>query len=342
MGPMKFTRVPYALVDWNQLDTFEDRTFSQRKAWLDFIRETQGGEPVVARLEDGGSTLGYFTGLIVKRMGFSIMGSPFPGWTTPYMGFNLSAGVSRAAAVSALLPFVFHDLNCHHLEIADPLLDAEEMAGLGFQVRTGQTFRSDLTLSEEQLFSRMDSACRRCIRKADKSGVIVEEADPAGFASDYYQQLLDVFAKQDLKPTYRQDRVESLIRHYHPTGDLLLLRARNADGQCIATGIYPGFNKVSFFWGNASFREHQGVRPNETLHWHAMQYWKKRGMQWHYWGNGGDYKRKYGGEVVPFMEFRLSRGAATALARDTAKALYFYGRNMRRHVLSLTRSFLAP
>jgi hypothetical protein len=338
---MKFTRIPYDLVDWESLDTFEDRTFSQTKAWLDFVCETQSGEPVVAKLEDGGRTLGFFSGLRIRRMGFSIMGSPFPGWTTPYMGFNLSPGVSRMAAVSALLPFVFRDMKCQHLEIADPFLNLEDMVELGFQVRTGQTFRSDLTLPEDELLARMDSACRRCIRKSAKSGVTVEEADAKGFAAEYYQQLLDVFAKQDLKPTYRQERVEALINHYYATGNLLLLRARNADGQPIATGIYPGFNKISFFWGNASFREHQHVRPNEALHWHAMRHWKKRGIESHYWGNGGEYKRKYGGDQVTFMEFRLSRGAATAVARDTAKALYFYSRNVRKHVLALTRSLLA-
>lgn len=297
---------------------------------------------MIARLEDAGTTLGFFTGVLIKRMGFNILGSPFPGWTTPYMGLNLSPGVSRHVAVTALLPFVFHDLKCHHLEIADPYLDREDMLKLGFQVRKGQTFRSDLTLTEDELFANMDSACRRCIRKAAKSSVTIEEASGDGFAGEYYQQLLDVFAKQNLKPTYGQQRVESLIRRYHPTGDLLLLRARDAEGRCIATGIYPGFNKISFFWGNASLRQHQHVRPNEALHWHAMKHWKERGMEWHYWGNGGEYKRKYGGEEISFMEYRLSRGTMIAIARDTAKTLYFYGRNVKRQVLGLTRSLLTP
>ena len=38
------------------------------------------------------------------------MGSPFPGWTTPYLGLNLAPGVSRADAVAALVPFVFQSL----------------------------------------------------------------------------------------------------------------------------------------------------------------------------------------------------------------------------------------
>src|SRR5512144_3250212 len=104
---MKFERVPLDQVDWPLVDAFEDRTFCQRRFWLEFIRETQAGEPVVARLDDCGTTIGYFTGVIVRKLGLPIMGSPFPGWTTPYMGFNLQPGLARAEAVAALLPFVF-------------------------------------------------------------------------------------------------------------------------------------------------------------------------------------------------------------------------------------------
>jgi len=73
-------------------------------------------------------------------------------------------------------------------------------------------------------------------------------------------------------PTYGVDRVRALIRNLHPTGRLLLLRARDPEGKGIATGIYPGMNDVAQFWGNASFRSGQQWRPNETLHWYAMRY----------------------------------------------------------------------
>ena len=56
-------------------------------------------------------------------------------------------------------------------------------------IRLCQGFEVDLTLDEEKLFSRMSSACRRCIRKAEKEGVHVEEAHDVGFADDYFAQL---------------------------------------------------------------------------------------------------------------------------------------------------------
>jgi hypothetical protein len=328
---MKCELVPFDQVAWAELDRFSDRVFSQRRKWLDFVVETSGGRPVVARLDDGGATVGYFTGVIVRRLGVRIMGSPFPGWTTPYMGFNLAPGVPRADAVAALLPFVFRELGCLHLELADPHLGAEDVARFGFETHVGTTFVSDLSQDEETLFSLMDSACRRCVRKAEKSGVQVEEAGPDGFADEYYAHLVDVFAKQQLRPTYGPERVASLVRHVHPSGDLLLLRARDADGRSIATGIFPGFNRMSYFFGNGSLRQFQGVRPNEAIHWSAMRSWKARGIHSHYWGGGGQYKEKYGGHRIETRHFRLSRFAVVGLARDLARKLYYLPRVVKRN-----------
>src|SRR6202023_4090581 len=90
-------------------------------------------------------------------------------------------------------------------------------------------------------------------------------------------QLQDVFAKQSLVPTYSVERVRALVRNVEPGGNVLLIRARDPEGKCIATGIYPGFNQIAEFWGNASFRAYQSLRPNEHSPWNAPRSWKTRG-----------------------------------------------------------------
>src|SRR6476659_9587816 len=156
-GSLRFEKVPVDDVDWSHLDAFEDRTFSQRSGWLEFVRQAQRGEIVVARLLDGEETVGYFTGIVVRRFGVRIMGSPFPGWATRDLGFNLAPGVEREDAVAVLLPFVFHELGCLHLELADPLLTRGDVERFGFDVRAGTTFVSALDDDEEALFARMQS-----------------------------------------------------------------------------------------------------------------------------------------------------------------------------------------
>jgi hypothetical protein len=329
---LKTERVDFADVPWSELDAFGDRVFSQRRGWVAFLCDTQGGEAVVARIHDGTGTLGWFTGVKFRRLGVPILGSPFPGWTTPYGGFNLREGVPRAEALRAVVQLAFGKLGCLHFEVADPYLRREDAEPLGFRAQLGMSFESDLRLSEEELFARMDGGCRRCIRKAEKSGVIVEEASGDGFAAEYYTHLLDVFAKQNMRPSYSQARVESLIRHAHPSGDLLLLRARAPNGTSIATGIFPGYNRISYFFGNGSLREHQILRPNEALHWAAMRYWKRRGVTIHNWGGGGAYKEKYGGQKVETLHFRLPRYLVVGSIRDYVRSVYYFPRRIKRAI----------
>jgi CelD/BcsL family acetyltransferase involved in cellulose biosynthesis len=316
---LRLERLDLERVDWEEIDRFPDRNVFQTPEWLAFTAKTQQAAPVVAAVRQNGATVGYFTGLIVRRYGVRILGSPFQGWTTAYLGFNLADGVSRRAAVEALLPFAFQALHCMHLELRDRQVTADDVAGLGFEYSAKTIFEVDLRPSEDEIFTRMTSACRRCIRKAEKVGVTIEEADDLEFADDYYEQLRDVFAKQSLVPPYDKARVTELFRHLHPTGRLLLLRARDPAGTCIATGIFPAMNKTMYFWGGASWRQHQLLRPNEALMWSAMRYWKARGIQRFDLGGGAEYKRKYGTEEVPVPFFRISRFRAISGARHLAK-----------------------
>lgn len=311
-------------IDWYELDSFEDRTIFQTKPWLDFLAKAQGAERIIARIQDGNHTVGYFTGLIIRKFGLKIVGSPFPGWTTSYIGFNLYPGVSRRAAMEALLDFAFRELRCAHLEIMDRRMTLEDCRGLGLEYRIFRGFEIDLTCSEEQLFARVTSACRRCIHKAEKCGVSIEEASDPEFAEDYYSQLKDVFAKQSLVPTYPIERVRELIEQVFPTGMLLLLRARDNRGHCIATGIFPAMNDSMYFWGGASWRTYQLLRPNEAIQWYAMKYWKRRGILRYDMGGGSEYKRKYGGREIAVPWFRKSRYPILTSLRNLAQRLQYY------------------
>jgi len=319
---MKCEIVNFEKADFQQLDSFADRTVFQTREWVRFVAQTQAATPVLAQLTDSGQMVGYFTGLTFTRLGVKVLGSSFPGWTTPYMGFNLVPGASRAEALAAIEQMAWDDLKCMHIEVSDPHFNEGDGEALGFKTSHYISYRTDLTRPEEELFQGMDSACRRCVRKAEKSGVVIEEAHDLAFADEYYEQLKDVFAKQGLVPTYDVERVRSLVRNLEPTGNVLLLRARNPEGKCIASGIFPGFNKIVEFWGNASFRAYQGFRPNEFIQWHVMRYWKKLGAQIYNWGGEGTYKEKYGCVPHRVPWFIKSRYEFVSKLRDGAQKMY--------------------
>src|SRR5258708_6636773 len=249
---MKFYPIDFKAADWKRLDQFADRTVLQTREWLQFVAESQNELPVLAELRENSQVLGYFSGLTFSKFGMKVLGSSFPGWTTPYIGFNLIPGIPRRAALEALEKFAWDDLKCLHLEVSDPNFAFEDGGASGFKAESFAPYRPDLSRSEEDLFNGMESACRRCIRKSDKSGLKIEEAHDLAFADEYYEQLQDVFAKQSLVPTYSMERVRSLVRNVEPGGNVLLIRARDPEGRCIPTGLYPGFIMNAPSWRHAT------------------------------------------------------------------------------------------
>lgn len=322
---------------WSDARSYRDNTVFQTRAWIAFVATTQYGIPVLAALKDGDRTVGYFAGLIVKKFGIRILGSPCPGWSTDYMGFVLEPGSSRKAALRGLFSFAFEQLGCAHVELMDRQLTEDDLVDGEVPYRLYHGFAVDLRQNEAALFSNFTSACRRCIRKADKEGVLVEVADVAGFAEDYFEQLKGIFAKQGLVPTYGLDRVKQLIAHLHPIGQVLLLRARDRHGRSIATGIFPFLNGTMYFWGGASRREFQILRPNQALHWFAMRYAKVNGVHTYDLGGGGEYKRQYGGQEIHVPWVRKSKYGWIEPARSVAQAAY----KLRQRVLGQLQQVVA-
>lgn len=334
---MQLHRVRWEDVNWEKLDRYPDRTIYQTREWLQFVAATQNASPVVAALVDGEHIRGFFTGLVIRKFRFRILGSPFPGWTTSYMGFNLEPGVCRIEAARLLRSFAFEELGCVHLEMSDRRLPMDAAKSLGFGIREARGFEVDLSQPEDRIFANMSSSCRRCIRKAEKLGVTVHSVrnvdDARSFATEYYDQLEDVFAKQSLVPTYSRTRVVQLIEHVFPAGRLLLLRALDPDGSCIATGIFPAFNDTMYFWGGASWRNGQHFRPNEAIQWYAMRHWKASGITRYDMSGKGEYKRKYGGEDICVPSVRTSRVSGIEPLRNAAKSAF----RLRQQLLGALR-----
>jgi lipid II:glycine glycyltransferase (peptidoglycan interpeptide bridge formation enzyme) len=318
----RFERVNLAPADWQRaLSSFPDRIIHQSPAYLAFLAETQNAEPVLAALTEGNETLGYFTGLVFRKFGLKILGSPFRGWSTPYMGFCLQPSVPRRVAVEALPDLAFKELGCIHVEVTDSHMTLEDIRGLGFEHEVHATIVNDLTQSEEALFNNMNNYRRRDIRRAEKHGVVIEEARDEAFAGEFAEQFRDVFAKQGMVPHFGAERVRAFIKHIEPTGALLRLRARDPEGHCLATGLFVGMGPAAFYWAGASWRQYQHLHPNELLQWHAMRYWKRRGMTSYNLAGTMDFKRRFGGAETSTLMIFKSRYRLLSRLRSVAMPL---------------------
>ncbi len=316
---MHLEQLNLTLAEWEQrTKDLPDHTVFQSSAWMSFLVETQRGEPAFAALIDNNAVAGYFCGMIVRKFGIPMLGSPMPGWTTAYMGTNLLNGIPRPLALQAITRFAFHDLGCVHVEMMDRRLTPEDARELGFRTRLFNGFEIDITQSEAALMANMDGSCRRNIRKAVRCDLRIRECTDDSFVDHYYAQLEDVFAKDGLAPTYGKKRVSALMRYLLPAGKLLPLQAIDPEGNCIASMLTVASNDTAFLWGSTSWRRFQYLRPNELLMWSSIQHWKSRGIKKLDMGGGGEYKRKYGGYEISVPWLRASKYAGLESLRATA------------------------
>ena len=323
---------------WEKISEYQGANIFHTLPWINFLADFKGADPVIATVQSDGQVRGYFTGLITKKYGLKILGSPFRGWGTHFMGFNLKPDVSYHEVLQAFPKFAFDELKCHYFEITDSSLKRDEWKGLSYRVEQLQWLALDLTKDEEELFANMkDKSCRRAIRRAVKKGVVVEETTDPGFADEYYAQTQDVMAKQSLVPTYSLDFIRQMIAHLLPTGNLLLLRARNSEGDCIATKILLVFNKVAVGWGGASWRQYQGLNPNELVTWYAIKKLKSMGVEVLHLGEGSaQFKRKFGSYDAPI--FRLMKPKYLVLNIPISIATSLKNSRMRNWVLNIIES----
>jgi hypothetical protein len=275
--------------------------------WLEYLVASQRAEPVIAVVRYAGREAGLFVGALVRRFGIRILGSPLGGWNTQCMGFLLSSEFDRRAAAAALVSFAFRDLGCIYLQLGDRHLGVREMAGGPLLANTGITRLIDLRPAETAIFGQMRPRTRTSIRQALRMGLVAEEATDPEFIDEYYAQLVEVFARQGLAPTYGPDRVRHLVDALAPTGHLLRMRVRSPDGTTLATSLSVGYGPRAVLWGVASFRNREKGPPNELLHWETLRGWRARGALTYDLGGAGAYKANYGGTEAGTVRFSRSK-----------------------------------
>ncbi len=306
---ISFKRIDIGDMPWEKLLEFNDSNIFQSLPWIDFLADFLGAEPIIAAVLSDGLVQGYFMGLIEKKLGLRILGSPLRGWNTYFMGFNLMPGVSYSKVLQAFPNFAFTELNCHFLMIIDANLKEGELKGLSYHVRKITNFVLDLTKSEAELFASMKgNSSRTSIRRTIKKGVVIEETTDPGFADEYYAQYQEVNARKSLPPYYGLDFVRQMIAHLLPTGNLLMLRARTPDGVSIATHIDLVFNRVAVAWGSASRKEYLSFRPNELIYWYVMKKVKSMGIEVFHLADGvKQFKEKLGAYETPVYRLMMAR-----------------------------------
>ncbi|WP_455630006.1 GNAT family N-acetyltransferase [Parabacteroides sp.] len=283
-------------IPWAEIESCVDANVFKCQCWNNFLIRTLSLKPFVVQISKDSKCIGYFVGYKFKKFGITIIGSPFEGWTTSYQGISAKSDISREERVEIYKELSVYSLKyCQLFQFADWSLDFQDINNVFRFVERIESYWLDISPNIDTLFKCFkQKSCQYSIHKAQKLGVIVRKPQKVNeFAKEYYAQLIDVFAKQGIKPTYGIDRAESILEELD-SDKVIALEARHPDtNECMATIIFVLHNKVAFYWGASSYRKYQKYCPNELLMFEAIKLMKDKGVEILEMEGIRPYKEKY-------------------------------------------------
>ena len=279
--------------------------------WISFIEQNQKAEPVVLELFDREKKVGLFVGLVVKKMGVRILGSPFEGWLTPDMGFIYIDRFDVNEALQCVARYAFKTLKCLYVQICDKRIKIEDLkSNIKYQTRT--LLKLSISSDVENIVSGFIRNGRRDVRASMRKGL---EAKKVPFDNDfvdmYYSQLIDVFDKQNLKPFYNKQKLYDLVDAFKDSPEKVFAVAIfSEDNKCVATIMSLGFNQWGYYLGAASYRDYQRYLPNERAFLCFVEHWSTLCINDLDLVGYREYKMKYNPELidVPVIYFEKIPG----------------------------------
>ncbi|MBF7097335.1 GNAT family N-acetyltransferase [Alkalibacter mobilis] len=319
-----FERIDIEKINIEEYYNFDTKSVFTSVEWLRFLEEDNDGEIVVLRITEDGKLIGYFSGLIIKKFGIKIFGSPFKGWSTRYMSYDLYDNTLIKDLLEPTVKYIFKSTGCLYIEIVDKNLGPEDMEYIKYETQLVTTLEIPINKSDEEILAGVKRNCRQFIHQFENRGATAEISEPNDeFAREMYSQICEVFAKQNLVPTFSLKKIELMLKHLGETDMVVCVTARNPEGVPIGCYIGCGMNKKCFGWCIGSRKEYLWYRPNEYLFWYGLRYCRGHGRESYDFSGVAEYKYKWNPNEVAYLRIMVGKYPFLISLRNTAKKGYW-------------------
>ena len=247
--------------------------------WIRFLMKNQNAEPVILQINDGQTVVAYFVGMVVKKFGLRIFGSPFEGWLTCDMGFIRVGAFDVNEALRLVADYAMKTLHCCFVQIYDKQIREEELDA-GIKRFTKPMLQLDIAKPEDEIMQNFTKFARTRIRLAGRRLTFEKVPFDREFVDVYFDQLEEVFKRQKLYPTYDREKLYDLAEALKDRPELVLAeKAYAEDGACMGTILTFGLEKWAYYLCAANVISQQNGRPSEGLFWEFVKHWNDRGME---------------------------------------------------------------
>jgi hypothetical protein len=304
---------------WDQVTgRYSNATIFHSSCWHEFLNQSLPGHVVHFQIDVNQRTCGHWCGFLIKKFGMRVFGAPLPGTATDYMHPLFLDTPPVGDFLTAVRRWAV-DRRISMVEVGGEYFDAESLSTANYRLQYRRTYRVTLAGGEDAVWRRLKPAMRNKVRKAEKNRVTVIEDWSPDFPGQFFRMLQAVFNRQGKAPTYSLRRIETVVRVLKECGCLVPLMALR-DDEPLASVILLLDDRTAYYWGGASYETAYGFGANDIIQWRALQLAISKGLVNYDACGGGEYKEKFGGELIPLPAGYLSINPVFGLVRTSLAA----------------------
>jgi CelD/BcsL family acetyltransferase involved in cellulose biosynthesis len=291
--------------------------------WQELLAEVYGVSIGRSSVLLDGETIGCFPYCVTSRGGLRVIASPLMGWATPYLGPVLTVpGVD----VSPLVCEMIRAEGCEYSELT--VFDPEavgRLASHGYRISARTTLLTDLAVGEEALWKGISKSTRRQIRKAEKEGVIAEDARWEDVADRYWEMAVETYRKSRRRPPIPKKMFQLLSERFAPAQRTKVLVARRGD-EILAAKVILLYGNRMHWWDGVSGRRFSSFSPHGLLNWQSLRWGSKNGFAVCDFGGANDphiarFKSSFGGRAHEFVYGYRNHSLRASLVRPLYRPL---------------------
>lgn len=196
-----------------------------------------------------------------------------------------------------------------------PLFDASQLLPTyyenGYKESGWNNFIIDLNKPVEEIWEGMSKSNKRNVKKAMKSGILIEEITEKKYIPIFYDLLVENYTKRR-HPLEDISNFEATFDFLVPKGLAKFYLAKYKD-EYIAGRLILLYKGLVYDWYAGSSDNGFALKPNDLLIWHILNWGAENGYHTFDFGGGGEperisegwveFKSRFGGELVNYGRY---------------------------------------
>lgn len=220
----------------------------------------------------------------------------------------------------------------------EPILRANGFVASDMQAAPIATVRIDLRHELDEILAGMRATTRQNIRRATRKGTVVRVAGASGLQA--FNEVIAATGRRQGFAPYPIEYCAEILEQFGDGERATLLLAEN-EGMVLSGALIAGYGD-SVVYKIGGWSGH-GMRPNELMHWHGMQWAKEHGYRYYdFDGISPTMARMVlAGEELPEEGRRGTTGFKLGFGGEVALFPPTYDRSFHR-LLALPARIAAP